>query len=305
MDPNRLETRLSQSRAPCIWMQAAVVPHKFCERDYDCPDCRYDKAMQRVSEENKRSCQKTGKRRTKIVSWRDKLQGRPAAKRACIHHMKGRINFKACMNDYRCGHCEFDQFFSDQFAVHALVKPVDLFEIEGFKVPQGYYFHQGHMWAKIEEGASVRVGLDDFALRLLGPFDRIEAPLMGKEVKQDRPDTILARDVNRAKVLSPVSGVVTSINPKLREKGYLANRDAYADGWVMTVHSSDLRRDLKNLMIHTETKDFFKSEVERLYQVIEDTGGPLSADGGQLGNDIYGKMPQMGWKRLTRLFLRT
>ena len=46
-------------------------------------------------------------------------------------------------------------------------------------------------------------------------------------------------------------------------------------------------------------------QVERLHQVIEDVAGPLAADGGYLGNDIYGNMPQLGWGRLTRIFLNT
>lgn len=58
-------------------------------------------------------------------------------------------------------------------------------------------------------------------------------------------------------------------------------------------------------MIGRETKDFYKEEIDRLYQVIEDEAGPLAADGGQLGTDIYGNIPQVGWNRLVRRFLHT
>ena len=57
-------------------------------------------------------------------------------------------------------------------------------------------------------------------------------------------------------------------------------------------------------MINSETEGFLKQEVGRLYQVIEDTAS-LAADGGCLGDDIYGKMPEIGWGRLTKLFLHT
>ena len=46
-------------------------------------------------------------------------------------------------------------------------------------------------------------------------------------------------------------------------------------------------------------------EVENLYDLVEETSGPLAADGGYLGQDIYGSMPQIGWKNLTTLFLKT
>jgi glycine cleavage system H lipoate-binding protein len=217
--------------------------------------------------------------------------------------MKGRIAFRACNHEYRCGNCDFDQYFHDQYSVHAVVSPVDILDIKGFRVPQGYYVHRGHGWVKLEEDASVRVGIDEFALRVLGPLDRIEAPLLGKEVEQGRADIRLSRGKHQAKVLSPVSGIVTAINPKLREEGYMANQNPYSEGWVMSVHPKDLRMDLKNLIINTETGDFIGGEVERLYGVIEEVGGPLATDGGYLGSDIYGHMPELGWDRLTKMFL--
>jgi glycine cleavage system H lipoate-binding protein len=219
--------------------------------------------------------------------------------------MKGRIDFRTCTHEYNCADCEFDQFFDDQHQVHAVVTPVETMEIEGFKIPQGYYFHKGHTWAKIEEGSSVRVGMDDFSLRLLGPLDSIKAPLVGKEVKQEQADITVSRGGYTAKVLSPVSGVVTAINFALRERGGLANEHPFSEGWIMRIHTRNLRQDLRNLMLNTETEDFIGKEIDGLYRLIEEKGGSLAADGGFLGNDIYGCMPQIGWRRLTRRFLRT
>lgn len=308
MEPKRFGMKSAGEGHPCIWMQSEVVSRKFCKINYDCPSCRFDKFLRLLADENKR-LKEAGKaakgKRGRIISWRDKLRARPPSKRPCLHHLKGRIAFKACTQEYRCVNCDFDQYFHDQYSVHAVVSPVDLLDIKGFRIPQGYYFHRGHTWIKIDEGSSVRVGIDEFALRLLGPLDRIEAPLMGKEVRQGRADIRVVRGPHQAKVLSPVSGVVTAINPKLREEGDLANQDPYSEGWVMSVHSNNLRQDLKDLMINTETGDFIGGEVERLYHVIEEVGGPLAADGGHLGNDIYGHMPQLGWERLTRDFLHT
>jgi glycine cleavage system H lipoate-binding protein len=307
MEPVRIENRLSNKADACIWMQAGVVRKKICKSDYDCVSCRFDKALRRLATENKTAREQglplKGKR-GRIVFWKERLMELPPWKRSCIHHMKGRIDFRACNNEYRCDNCEFDQYFYDEYTVHTVVKPVAVLDIEGFKIPQGFYLHQGHTWIKIEEGGEARIGLDDFALRLLGPLDGVEAPLVGKELQQNRADIRMKRGAHTAKVLSPVSGVVTAVNPNLREKG-LADTDPYSDGWIARVHSSSLRRDLKNLMIGNETSDFLRDEVERLYQVIEKDAGIQGADGGQLGDDIFGNIPQIGWKRLTGLFLRT
>jgi glycine cleavage system H lipoate-binding protein len=306
MESKQIINHTSENRTACIWMQAGVVGRKFCAIDYHCEACRYDRALRRTARENDRLRQqgeipkgKSGR----IVYWKDRLRDLPAWKQPCLHHMKGRIDFRACTHDYQCGNCEFDQYFSDQYTVHAVVRPVDVLDVKGFKLPHGYYLHRGHTWVKIEEGSTVRIGLDDFALRLLGPLDRVDAPLMGKELKQDRDDILLSRSSNTARVQSPISGVVTDINPELREKGNLANQDPYTRGWVMRLHSNSLRQDLKNLMIGQQASEYLDGEIDRLYEVIEEEAGPLAADGGYLGDDIFGNLPGTSWQKLTRLFL--
>ena len=298
--------KASEGHNQCIWMQAGVVRLKDCQIDYRCEACRFDRAMRLTARENSRLRQQ-GKhlqgKSGKIVYWKDRLRELPAWKQPCLHHMKGRIEFRSCTHDYQCSNCEFDQFFSDQYMVHAVVRPVNVLDVKGFKLPHGYYLHRGHAWAKIEEGSTVRVGLDDFALRMLGPLDRVEAPLMGKRVKQGRDDILLSRNTNTARVKSPINGVVTDVNPALREKGSLANHDPYTGGWVMRLHSDNLRQDLKTLMIGDQASRYLDGEIDRLYEVIEEEAGPLAADGGYLGDDIYGNLPGDSWEKLTRLFL--
>ena len=303
------ETKITRKNPDrCIWMQAGVVRRRLCRHGYDCIACRFDRALRCAAREN-RQIRDQGRvpsgNQGKIVFWKDRLRDLPPTKRPCVHHMKGKIAFRACTNDYNCGNCEFDQFFYDQFAVHAVIHPVDVLDIEGFKIPQGYYVHRGHTWMKIEENSEVRIGIDDFASRLLGPLDRIDAPLLGKELKQGRADISVKRGEHGASFLSPVSGVVTGVNARLRDEGSLANQDPYSEGWVVRVHSQTLRKELQNLMIGEETEPFFEKEWNRLSLVIEEQIGPLATDGGRIGNDLYGNLPGVEWSRLTKMFLGT
>jgi glycine cleavage system H lipoate-binding protein len=295
-------------QSSCLWMQAGVVRNKQCSLSYQCAACQYDRAMKHAVDDNKRRRSQgvplTGKR-GRLVYWKDKLKERPPWKQPCIHHMKGQIQFRACTHAYLCSDCEFDQYFQDQFAVHAVMRPVDMLSVKGIDIPQGYYLHPGHVWLKIEEEGSVRIGLDDFARRVLGPMDTVEAPLMGKPVKQHQPTIRTVRGENEATFASPVDGVVLDINPKLREKGKSAHEDPYASGWILRVFPDNLRHDLNDLMIGSESQSFLDKEVEKLYQVVEETVGPLAADGGYLGDDIYGNLPQIGWERLTNQFFKS
>ena len=70
----------------------------------------------------------------------------------------------------------------------------------------------------------------------------------------------------------------------------------------MRLHSETLRQDLQGLMLGDESREFLNSEVDQLFQVIEEVAGPLAADGGYLGDDIFGHLPDIGWERLNRLF---
>ena len=306
MESSQFNQKAQKNDNPCIWMQAGVVRRKPCTSNYDCPACPFDRALRRVAGEN-RQLRDTGNPardlRGKIVFWKEKLRDLPSRKQPCLHYMKGHITFRACTQDYQCGNCEFDQYFSDQYTVHAVVRPISLLAIKGFKLPQGYYLHRGHCWVKIEEASTARVGLDDFALRLLGPLDRIEAPLMGKEVRQNRADIRLNRGAHAADMLSPLSGIVTDINSGLRDRGSLANNAPYSEGWVMRVHCTHLRTDISQLMIGAQAGDYLNQEIKHLYDVIEEEAGPLAADGGYLGDDIFGNLPQADWQKLTRLFL--
>lgn len=291
--------------SPCVWMQAGAVRNKECRLSYRCHECRFDQALRKAVKENyqlRDNGEPLLRRREQLMFWKDILRRRPAWRQPCIHHMKGRIEFRACTHSYHCGDCEFDQFFQDQFTVHAVMRPVDLLSAKGVDIPQGYYLHPGHAWVRLEGDGGVRVGMDDFARRVLGPVDRIEAPLLGKTVIQNQPAFRVFRNGKAADFTAPVGGVVTDINPELREVGGAAHEDPYASGWVVRLHSDTLRQDIQGLMIGDESREFLNKEVDRLFQVIEETTGPLAADGGTLGDDIFGNLPEIGWERLNREF---
>jgi glycine cleavage system H lipoate-binding protein len=297
----------SGDSAKCLWMQAGVVRQRYCALDYNCPACRLDRVLRQVADENN-ALQATGHKRPGrsggIVFWRDKMKALPSSRQPCIHHMKGRIDYRSCTHAYRCSDCDFDQYFQDQFSVYADIRPVHIMEVEGIRVPQGYYLHKGHTWAKLEEGGSVRVGLDDFARRILGPPDRIEVPLIGQKISQGSPVIRIFRGGFKARLASPISGVVTDVNPVLRSKGAAAHASPYTEGWIFRLHAESLREDLKDLVIGSDSVDFYDLEVARLYQEIEESVGPLAADGGFLGEDISGNLQGMDWERVTRLFFR-
>ncbi|MCG8639665.1 MAG: glycine cleavage system protein H [Desulfobacterales bacterium] len=300
-----METGKNPNPPDCLWMQADVVRQKKCSIDFNCPVCRYDKALRNTCAENKAQEQQgtpiPGKR-GKLVFWKDKLRMQPLSRRPCIHHMKGHIGFKTCPKAYHCIDCEFDQYFHDQFKVYALVQPVAYSDFNGVNLPAGYYLHPGHTWLKIEDKNHVRIGLDDFAARILGDPDYIEPLLMGKQVNAGDPVFTFYRNENKAAFPSPVSGVVTQVNSTLRRHPEQVGQTPYTGGWVLTLYCPSLREDLKRLMFMESAATFMNDRVNHLYTFLEEETQLMAADGGTLGSDLYGNLPQLSWEKIfTRL----
>lgn len=278
---------------PCLWMQAGVVEFKNCNNYYDCPTCKYDMGMdKKVS-------------RGKALSWQDIMRRRPALDRICRHSLTGRISKRACAYDYHCETCDFDQYFEDVLSPKTAFRPESTQRVKGFEIPQDHYFHKGHAWARIESGGFLRIGLDDFALKLLGEADGYDLPLMGKELNPGTAGWGIKRQNHLADVLSPVGGVIVEVNGKIRENPGLTNRDPYGDGWLFLVNNPKIEDSVEDLMETNDCMDWIDGEVHQLETMIEEVAGPLAADGGYLTDDIYGKMPDLGWAQLTRTFLRT
>jgi len=283
----------AKAACPCLWMQAGVVKFKNCDNYYDCTTCKYDHAMGQKAAKGKQ------------MSWQDAMKLRPDMDRICRHSLTNRINRRTCAYDYECAKCDFDQFFEDVWTTKSKSMPNEVQQVKGFDVPMNYYFHNGHAWARIESGGYIRVGLDDFALKVLGEADGLDLPLMGKELDQGKAGWGLKRRENVADVLSPIDGIIVEVNSEVREKPHVANREPYGDGWLFMVRTPDVKATMGKLMTDQSSLSWMNNEVNNLENMIEEVAGPLAADGGYLAEDVYGNLPDLGWKNLTRAFLRT
>jgi glycine cleavage system H lipoate-binding protein len=296
--PNYAKTHLWQAKKstddrPCIWMQAGVVAQKNCSHYYDCTTCRYDSAMEKRVTAGKQ------------ISWRTLMRKKEGKERTCRHALTGRADYRNCPANYNCNRCEFDQLLEDTLSIGSSRAGVEMEDIKGFKLAGGYYFHSGHTWTCIESGGVIRVGMDDFAFRVLGGPDTFDLPLTGQELNHDRPGWGIRCGNNLADVLSPVNGVITQVNNSVKTSPDLPVKSPYQDGWLFTVHNSDIKGAVKDLMTDDTSVDWLNHEITCLEEMIEDVAGALSADGGVLMTDVYGTLPALGWQNLTHAFLKT
>lgn len=241
----------------------------------------------------------------KQPSWQDAMRMKESWQRTCRHTMTGRTGHKVCPMNYNCSRCEFDQFFEDVLTPITGHSGIHTRSIKGFDIADGYYFHDGHTWATIESGGLIRVGLDDFAMKVMGSPDAFDLPLTGQELNSDSVGWGIRRNDKMADILSPVNGVITQVNPKMRQPDQSSGPDPYGDGWLFTIHNSDIKKEFKPLMTDDQSAGWIDDEVTTLEGMIEEKLGPLSTDGGLLKPDVYGNLPELGWGNLAQTFLRT
>jgi glycine cleavage system H lipoate-binding protein len=174
-------------------------------------------------------------------------------------------------------------------------------EVFGFQVPTDtYYLHRGHAWVVVERDDQVRVGLDDFSQKILGPADKFTFPDLGKAYRQDHICMALVRQKRLAPFLAPVDGTIEAINPKVRQKPSLIHDDPYGEGWLFLVKPSNLAQNLDNLVYGEGNAAWIDFEAHRLLNLL----GPTSTlpTGGSIIDDVFGHYPQLSWHLLEREF---
>jgi glycine cleavage system H lipoate-binding protein len=148
----------------------------------------------------------------------------------------------------------------------------------------------------------VRVGLDDFSQKLLGPADEIRLPEIGKVFHQDHLCMALFRDGKRASFEAPVDGAIEEINPKVRQNPGLIHDDPYGEGWLFMVNPTNLQRNLENLVHGEANATWIDAESHRLLHLMESTAGVTLPTGGTIIDDFYSNFPEIGWRPLVQEF---
>ena len=176
-------------------------------------------------------------------------------------------------------------------------------DVFGFQVPiDNYYLHRGHAWAALEGDDRVRVGLDDFSQKLLGPADEVRLPEIGKVYYQDHLCLALFRQGKKAYFEAPVDGVIEAVNPRVRQNPSLVHDDPYGEGWLFTVKPVNLRRNLENLLSGEEAVIWINEEAHHLLHLMDTRAGVILPDGGAIVDDVYGNYQGLEWRPLIQEF---
>jgi glycine cleavage system H lipoate-binding protein len=182
----------------------------------------------------------------------------------------------------------------------------------GFKVPENLRYHPGHTWALNESPSLVRVGLDDFASKLIGKVEHIALPQRGQWIRQGQKICTIQRDGIGVDMVSPIEGSVADINESLAANPELARKDSYGEGWLITVQSPDAKTNFRNLLGGAMARWWTEESASRLQKKMPNFAGamfsgamPLGAlaqDGGVVVDDVTTQIPSKEWAELAKEF---
>lgn len=284
-------------KQPCVWMEAGVVSRKLCDNNFDCPTCAYDQAMRVKAARRKGAAEDPF-----AGTWVEKMMQLPASQRRCRYMLTGQVVRKLCPNAYECGSCSFDQMMQERRQAEVL--PIrKKSPVAGLEIPEGIYLHEGHLWARPEYGGRVRVGLDDFAQRLLNTFHSIDLPGEGREIKQGEPVIRVTWNGQTAPILSPVDGLVTFVNRRVMQDPGIINRSPYEEGWLFVAEPAKLKKNLKGLLYDEGIVDFMSKESETLLEMAREGMG-LSPGEAVSIDDVFKKLKGENRARVIKTFFR-
>lgn len=120
-------------------------------------------------------------------------------------------------------------------------------EINGHDVPDGLYYTKEHEWMKIE-AERCRVGVTDYAQKLLHEVVFVDLPPLGRSVAQGETLGTVESVKAISELYSPVSGEIVERNDKLIDSPELVNQEPYGTAWIVVIKPSRLEDDCKSLL---------------------------------------------------------
>ena len=172
---------------------------------------------------------------------------------------------------------------------------------EWFRLPEEVYYHLGHSWAAPEGKNLVKVGVNDFAQKLVGKINAIHLPGLGSTVNQGEKGWTLEVDSKTIDMLSPVDGKVVAINEKIVHSPEDINKYPYVS-WLIKVESPRFSANKKQLLSGALAAKWMEEVRENLLSRTSYNLGLVYQDGGLLVDGMAKSLNKDKWDEIVRDF---
>lgn len=169
-----------------------------------------------------------------------------------------------------------------------------------FRLPETAYYGVGHTWAVPVGAGRVRIGVDDFAQKLLGPAHSVALPEVGSRLEKGRPGWTLRVADHAFDLPAPVAGRVVARNEAALRSPGLINADPYGDGWLLEVQAPKLRQALSKLHHGRRAMEWLLRAEDALRLRMSPELGAVLQDGGVPVPGIARALSEGEWDELAR-----
>lgn len=293
----------------CLWMEAGVVSYKLCRNQYQCSTCDFDLAMSnRVMKERQSAKENTDiiTPKKEINAWMEEFRHLPADQRKCRYMLMNEVSYKICPNSFRCGECSFDQMMQDRKQPDFDFSAKNHEKVAGVYMYDQLYYFRNHTWLQLERNGKYRIGIDDFARRIIGNIEGIDLSTVGTNLDFEEYCLTIHHEYGDMELFCPVKGIVDSINQEVLNNVSLITDEPYQGGWLMTVDPDSILKSNKNLLKGDEAKAWMIGETNLLSETVYGELGVTLADGATISTEISRNISKEKWSELVRkhLFVR-
>lgn len=179
-----------------------------------------------------------------------------------------------------------------------------------FSIPGGVFINKNHTWLSINQEGIAKVGIDDFAKKLIGKIDAVELPNLGMNVKAGQP-LFTVRQGNRSVTFnSPVTGKVSQVNTLLKENPGALEVTPYDKNWICALDTDKIDDEIKGLNIGKSAVKFFQDDIEKFKVITRDMLKSEKKEGeydeeGQIYVGQLEKLNDVNWQKvIAEFFIR-
>jgi CheY-like chemotaxis protein len=176
-----------------------------------------------------------------------------------------------------------------------------------FVLPGGVFISEGHVWANVTVPGLVRIGMDDFARKMIGRIDAIEFPARGSAVKRGERLFSIRQGDRSATFKSPVTGKVHTVNAELAHHLDWLEKQPYEKGWICSIKPDQLATELEKLKIGEKAAAWYQQEIKRFRELLTpESGNGHPAGLAEIGQLVEGQLQEMDdrmWEKFAESFL--
>jgi CheY-like chemotaxis protein/glycine cleavage system H lipoate-binding protein len=139
-----------------------------------------------------------------------------------------------------------------------------------FSIPGGVFISKNHTWVNLNQEGIAKIGIDDFAKKLIGKVSSIELPNLGMNVKAGQTLFTIKQGTRTITFNSPISGKIAQINTVLEDNVNALERTPYERNWVCALDAENLDNEIKEMHIGKSAVSFFQDDIEKFKTVFSD-----------------------------------